>query len=319
MENESKSIITIATGKDIYIQMACNLAMSFLLWNVNNNISFYLVTDNSESVPECLKNKINIILINSVDYPTGFSIKLYLDKFIQTDKNLFIDCDCLIYGNLSYVFDLFEGKTMSAIGEEWNKGEFFCSVEKMIKVMNIPHMPVFVGALYYVQKSNITSQIFEFARKTQKKYDELGFVRLRGKENEEPLLSVAMAKFNQTVIKDNFQIKADMMSFTEIQSNIINGKAHLSNNNGKYPTWQKCDESFPLIVHFNSSFTEGFQYKTEIFRLKLYRKINLKLITNVLAGVFLYFPGKSKQILKSKFRPFYHKLLGIRTLQNTNR
>ena len=42
------SAVTIAVGKEYYLNLAKNLLRSFLLWNNENEIHFLLLTDNRE-------------------------------------------------------------------------------------------------------------------------------------------------------------------------------------------------------------------------------------------------------------------------------
>ena len=47
-----KAVITLATGKDIYINMAVNLARSFKRWHSDSSIEFFLATDQVNLIPE---------------------------------------------------------------------------------------------------------------------------------------------------------------------------------------------------------------------------------------------------------------------------
>ena len=315
-----KSVITLAVGKKIYIEMALNLAKSFLIWNKGNGIEFILVTDRIDIVAKSIIYKdITVIEINTKDYDDGFAIKLHLDKFIKTNETVFIDCDCLVYNDLTSTFEKFENHSFSSIGEVCNSGDFFGNVSSICKQFGLDSLPRFVGAVYFVRKSTIATEIFEYARQLKPNYDDIGLVRLRGKENEEPLLAISMAKHNQKPILDDGLIKADRMSFSSIRCNVLNGKCELFNKIQEYPTWNKLNYSKPIIAHFNASFSEHYVYKAEVMRLRLFYRTNSKMISNFISNFIVYYPGLILELSKMMFRPIYHKIFGVRRVSESSR
>src|ERR1051325_8359999 len=93
-----RAVFTFATGKPVYLEMACALARSFQLWNRGGDIPFFLATDApSESIPGDLQD-LPIIPLRPEQYGIGFSPKLHLDKLAPLDRSLFVDADCLCVG-----------------------------------------------------------------------------------------------------------------------------------------------------------------------------------------------------------------------------
>jgi hypothetical protein len=76
----NRNIITIATGKKLYINLAINLARSFLWWHPDSDITFILVTDQPEFLPPDLTYKIQLHIIQHDELGIGFSSKLHLDE-----------------------------------------------------------------------------------------------------------------------------------------------------------------------------------------------------------------------------------------------
>lgn len=319
-EITQRSVITIATGKPYYIDLAVNLARSFLYWHPESEIQFWLVTDQPKLVPKEVADSIHIKSIDPNQYGTGFSTKLYLDEFAQTKYTLFIDADCLVYGNLEKVFDKFEGSAVSAIGDNVTAGDFFCNVAQVIKQLDIVYMPRFVGGIYYLEKNEVSKNVFSQARKLLPSYDKLGLIRLRGKENEEPLVALGMSHFSQKTIPEDGNIKADRMFYHHINTNVLSGKAKLWNNN-KYPqgAYFQINESHPIIVHYNASYAENYEYLTEAHRLYLYSKLQSKLLANVTSYLQYTIPGKLKEGIKNALRPLYHALFGYRSVSISKR
>src|SRR4051812_48074082 len=96
--SEQRNVLTIATGKTLYLNLAINLARSFYYWNKNENINFYLATDMPDKLPADVEPYINLIPLREGELGSGFSPKLHLDKLAPAGCTLFIDSDCLVYG-----------------------------------------------------------------------------------------------------------------------------------------------------------------------------------------------------------------------------
>src|SRR5580704_13424796 len=115
-ESRSKrSVFTIATGSEVYLRYAFNLARSFALHNDVEQTSFYVVTDLRCSLPADLS------FVRTIDLPgeiarRGLSTKLYLDVLAPTEISLFLDSDCLVFRDLEFVFDSFRGRSISVVG-----------------------------------------------------------------------------------------------------------------------------------------------------------------------------------------------------------
>jgi hypothetical protein len=321
---DEKAILTIATSKKMYVDMACNLAMSFLLWNDPTEIKFSIITDCPQFIPQKLKEKISIIEISPGELGEGFSAKLHIERFSPARHTLFIDSDCLVYGNLNTVFDLFKGRSLSAIGYKRYEGldVGFCNdISKVIAYNNIEYFPLLCGSVYYFEHNDKTSRIFDHARSLVKTYHDMGLISLRGKENEEPLMAISMAKFNEEPVNDTGFVKADRMFYEYLETNIIRGKARLWNEkNIPVPEYSILKEANPLIVHFNAAYAESFEYESEVFRIK---KVFLQNWNKEIANIYAYLtstaPGKFKKTTKDILRPVYKSIFGHRKIKTSNR
>lgn len=320
--NLDKAVITIGTGKPLYIQMAVNLARSFKWWHKNSSIQFYLATDRKDLIPEDLQD-INIIELNSEQANQGFCSKLYLDQLAPANKNLFIDADCLCYGNLDFVFERFKNCSVSAIGKLMKEGEFFGDIKNICHKFNVPEIPVFVGSVYYLEKGQLCSQIFKTAREIKLKYDEYGLVRLRGKPNEEPLISISMALHNQKNIEDNGQIKADLMCFESIiKADILTGitKLNVIKDKQKEPSFITAN---PVIIHYNDTYIQDHNYliaSSILKKIMLYKWNRWQALayTNLLA----FFVRQYREIIrfiKDNLRFIYRMLFGYRQIKKNVR
>jgi hypothetical protein len=315
----NRSVITIAVGKPYYLNLAENLLKSFLLWNSNNEIQFLLLTDNARFFNKYNANsKVSIQQINLSETDKSFTSKFKLFELAIASDNLFIDCDCLIYKDISYIFEAFKRSSFSAVGNDIADGDFFCNVKNALDYFNLRAMPKFVGSVYYFKKDFKAKRIFKTAEELKKRYDELGFVRLRGKENEEPLFAVALAMEGETLLPNKGTIKADMMYYKKIACNVLNGKAIVSKPILDIAGGEMIpDNACPAILHFNGSFSEGYHYKSESFRLR-YNSYNVHAV-NALSFINFKVSDTIKSGFKNCFRPVYRFIWGYRKIGKSNR
>ena len=148
-------------------------------------------------------------------------------------------------------------------------------------------------------------------------YDNLGFVRLRNKENEEPLFAVAMALCNEKLSNHDGTIKADAMYYEDIRTNVLTGKREVSRANYKIAGGEQIpSKGKPAILHFNNYYTRSYIYLKDVSRLNL--KKNGFFIEIVF---FFYFDLIShiKKFLKKIFRPVYRVFIGKRTISVSHR
>lgn len=325
-----RTIITIAVGKKLYVEYACNLALSFLFWNTNNKIEFLLVTDLPELVPDQIKNKIVIKVVKLGDVESGFLSKLYLINFLNDGANLFIDADCLIYGDVSKVFDEFRDHKISAIGYTIKRGlniAFVKNISKTLNKLNLNYYPIICGSVYYfnAEDKEMVSKFFSYAQQQKLNYAGLGLIKLRNTENEEPLFALSMSKFNCMPISDDGSIKADRMFYDFNKKNILKGKSYLFNKGEPpIPIYSKLSEASPLIIHYNARYTETYEYQSDANRLKLVllKHFSIK-FTEFYVSLVIEWPGRLKQktayIIKETFRPFYRRIFGIRKVEKSLR
>jgi hypothetical protein len=308
-----RSIITVAVGKPYYLNLALNLARSFLLWHKNSELEFLLLTDNPGYFKTFLNQpKVKVKALNVSEAEKSFTSKFLLIDHIEAEQNLFIDCDCLIYQPLDSVFDQMDLYDFTAIGKKQTEGTFFCDIRAIIKRFGIKALPTFVGSVYFFKNNNTARAIFAKAIELKAKYDELGFVRLRDKENEEPLFALAMALNNQDPIADNYKVKADLMYYTKWRTNVLKGEVNLYKQESQEPAHHR-----PAIVHFNDKFSEGYQYLIDELRLA---NPNQNSLVSTMKGRFAYqFPQQLLNLVKVLLRQLYHQLLGPSAVKKNKR
>lgn len=319
----NKNIITLATGKKFYFDLAINLARSFVVWNKHAGIDFYIATDLNYELPDDLAGYIKIISLKPNQYGLGFSPKIHLDKIAPPGRTLFIDSDCLIFDNLLNVFERFEGKTVSVVGSHISSGEWFGNIDIICKKFNLPHIPKFNGGLYYLENGPETTEIYKSAREIEKNYDEIGFVKLRNRPNDEVIMALAMQIHNQTPVADDGKVMSDPQACPGgYKINIINGKRWLFNPPFPHPlhqVWYPFEKVEPIIFHFLGSYTHDYPYRREAYRLKKTLKNQLNLRTESFAKIFIEWPDRIESSFKKLLRPTYTFLFGHRKIKKSER
>lgn len=181
-------------------------------------------------------------------------------------------------------------------------------------------MPRFVGGIYYFERTDTAQKVFEYARELKPQYDDLGLIRLRGSENEEPLIALAMAKYGLRAYPEDGSIKADRMFYSYCDVNVLKGRALFWNEEAIIPkAYFHLKESKPIVGHFNASFAENYEYLSESTRLKLFSKTQSKIFANAISQVFIVWPGKLKSITKDFLRPIFHFFFGTRKIKPSKR
>lgn len=318
-----RSVLTIATGKEYYINLAVNLARSFLYWHPDGSIIFQLVTDLPELVPPDVRSRIQIIQVNPGELGTGFTPKLHLDKLVSEGQTFFIDSDCLIFESLDRLFERFKGHSVSVVGNYIAQGEWFGNIDAICRQFNIPHMPKFNGGLYYLEKGATATAVYSTARELENKYDEIGFVRLRDRPNDEVLMALAMQLNGQTPVIDDGAIMSDPQACPGgYEIDVITGKRWLINPPAPHPlhqSWYPFIKVSPAIFHFLGSYTSGYPYSREAYRLEKSLSNKLNWATEFIGLLTIEYPVKIIETVKNIFRPLYHKIVGYRKVKISKR
>jgi hypothetical protein len=318
-----RNVLTIATGKKLYIDMALNLARSFWLWNSGTGIKFYLATDQPGQLPEDIKSYVNILHIQPGELGEGFSSKLHLDKLAPEGQTLFIDSDCLVYGNLETVFEKFEGHAVSVVGGYISGSEWFGDIAAICKKFKVKQLPKFNGGIYYLENGTKAKAVYQLARQLETQYDEIGFVRLRNRPNDEVIIALAMALSNEAPIKDDGTIMSDPLSCPgNFTTDIVKGKTSLYNPPKPSPLhqdWYPFERVHPLIIHFLGHHSLSYQYKKDAYLLQNLRSGKVGFGKNLAAAIRIEWPMKIKIVLKNTFRPAYKLLFGIRQVKPSER
>lgn len=316
-----RAAFTIAVGKPMYLRMACALARSFRIWHQQSDIRFFIATDADRgSLPSDLQD-IDLIAIKPGEFGTGFQPKLHLDKLAPASCSMFIDADCLCVGPLDEAFDTFAGMPVSVIGGKITEGEWGGDVATICARTGAEHLIRFNGGVYYLERGETCSSVYRTARELEPKYDELGFLRLRGCANDEALISVAMSLQSLRPVADRGDIMNSLLAGPGgVAIDVFEGRAVLKNPRGhkKHNPWYPMEEMRPRLVHFLGTELDTYPYRREELRLRQFCQQGWpKAVATLWADVTFSLPWLLLDGLKRVLRPAYHRLFGPRAIRST--
>jgi hypothetical protein len=322
-KSSQRAVLTLGSGKPIYVQMAVNLVRSFKHWHQGSSIRCVLATDQKYLIPPDLQD-IEIIELQQGQYGQGFSPKLYLDKLAPADQTLFVDADCLCVGSLEPVFDRFAGHGVSVVGGIISEGEWFGDIAAACRRFGVAALPKFNGGIYYLEKGEVSDRVYTTARELEPEYDEIGLVRLRNRPNDELLMAIAMALHNQTPIPDDGSILSDPQACPGgLFIDGLRGKSRLINPPAPHPrhqAWYPFAEVHPVLVHFLGHHTSNYPYKREELRLELAVAKGWQIwAADIWATLFCSIPILSVRTVKDALRPAYHRLFSSRPVSVSER
>ena len=189
----NRGFVTIATGKDHYYRIARNLLYSYKLHA--GAYPFAIICDReNEYTAEFDK----IVLLKNPN-------KSYLDKLslfdcLPFDETIFIDADCLVYGNIDRWWEQFEsGDDFSVFGYAYQdltvKNGWFLTEGMKEYREKIHFVPSFSGGIYFLRNTNTCRQVFEIAKDAAKHYHEYPFAIFKNPADE-PVIALGMAVMN---------------------------------------------------------------------------------------------------------------------------
>lgn len=308
------AVITLATTRPIFVRMAIALARSFLFWNRGTGIGFYIVTDLEFALPRDLQD-VGVLRVAPGALGTGFSPKLRLDEIAPAARTLFLDADCLCFGPLAGVFDRFAGRAVSVAGTTRTEGDWWCDIAALRARLGLGPMPFFNGGLYYLEPGAEASAVYARARALEDQYDGLGLMRLRGRPNDEILMSIALAERGLMPVEDDGSLLGclddDTVAFASMD--VLGGTCRLVPKDGRPAV-------APRIVHFLDYISEQWPYRAEALKLRLASEQGLPpALARALAAAAISLPGRAADAAKDVLRPAYRSLFGARTVAATDK
>lgn len=248
----SLGFITIATGHEHYYKMAYHLLNSYRHFSANL-LPFAILAGQENIYTSAFDD---CILLQS-------SRQNYLDKldmfpYLPYETSIFIDADCLAYGDLNGLFPMFQsGDDFSCFGrvlpledktgwfEYQNLGEL---KEKVSYVVGLH------GGIYYMRKTEKCRAVLETAQQLAPRYREFQFKGNFATPGDEPLVALSMA------LNRCKPIPHDLSAILCYWEHV--GQMRLSVPKGKAATRDGSVQT--NLLHWGTRFTKTPLYKKQI-------------------------------------------------------
>ena len=187
---KTRGFVTIATGKTHYYRIAANLLCSYRLhagaW------PFAIICDRENEYTARFDKVVRM------DAPTNSYLdKLRLFECLPWDETIFIDADCLVYGDIDSWWELFEqADDCSVFGcayEDLDTDRGWFRTAGMGEFRDrIRFVPSFSGGVYYLRSTETCRRVFETARHAAAHYRDYPFAIFRDPADE-PVIALGMA------------------------------------------------------------------------------------------------------------------------------
>ncbi len=248
--------VTVATGDDRFYRIARNLLRSYRLFS-KNPLPFALIADREN---ELTAEFDRVVLIS--DAEKNYNDKLKLFRELPFDETIFVDADCLAYGDLNDWFAFFaDAGDFAAFGysiDDLTSADGWFDPAGMREFSpQITFIPNFNGGVYYLRKTEKCAKVFEIANYCAPRYADYSFRKFK-EAADEPLLALGAAVCGLRPVERTevvFKPKRGFRSDLSIPSATIRPK--------------KDAAPIPIrLVHFGSFKTQLSFYRSEVAKMQ---------------------------------------------------
>lgn len=255
----TKGFITVATGKEEYYRLARNLLHSYRYF-CKEPLPFAVLTD-QENV---LTAEFDDVILFPNGAANSYLDKLSLGEYLPFDETIFIDADCLAFGNLNRLFDYFrEADNFSCFGRVlplddktgWFEYENLGEMKSRVSYVVGLH-----GGIYYMRKGATCRKVFEDAKAFVPDYPKFHFKGRFNTPGDEPLIALSMAVNNCHPIP--FVPEAICCYWEHVDHmtiDITQGLARV----------QQKPEYNAILLHWGTRYTRQLEYQKQVELLRL--------------------------------------------------
>lgn len=248
--------VTIAVGERKYYELAYNLLVSYRL-HMGHKIPFGIYV---EEVNELVSDFDKVFVLDNPQ-------KSYMDKIAimmlpMFDHCVFIDADCLVYGDVSYFFEKLSYKGVTAFGHTLplNSDKGWYNVESLGNLKNRINYGVSLhGGIYSYCNDELTKIIYSTSLEILAHYQDFEFKMFK-KPADEPIIALSLALNNCHPV----ELCGDEFCFLPnakvIRSNILKGYACYEDN--------RSNSYSVRLIHFQNNKTREPLYRLEVSRLR---------------------------------------------------
>lgn len=257
---QSIGFVTIATGDEHYFRIARNLLRSYRHFT-KNPLPFAILTNREN---EYTKEFDQVVMLRE---PTGSYLdKLALYDHLPYDRCIFIDADCLAYGDLNVIFDHFkEADDMCCYGRVlplddktgWFNYEDLGDLQSRVSYCVGLH-----GGIYYICRTPTAKAVFDTANKIAADYHKYNFKGRFSTPGDEPIIALSMALNGCKPIPFHPEGICCYWEYENaMKLDVAKGEARI-----------RSSGQTTHLVHWGTRFTRGLLYQKQVAALMLENK-----------------------------------------------
>jgi len=277
MDNQAKKgILTLGIGQK-FNRQAKYLAYSCILHSPT--LPRAIITDNCDY----FNGLFDVMIPYKADMGDPFKVKLQLQHYSPFYETLFLDSDTLVYTDLHFMWDYFDGQSIVYAGSCRKDGEwYFKEIDKVLQYYNIPWIGQLNSGIFMFKKDDIGLNVLNYAVELHGNHGDINIPYFRGNMfADEPFLAVALGKYNQLPREDFGRLGRSLINSKTVKLDIIKGISKFIKD-GKV--------TFPAIVHFCGD-KKNYYIKEKLKLLFYYKGIPLGMIMgcfiNIIRGFLL--------------------------------
>lgn len=251
---------TVATGDEHYYHIARNLLRSYRHFT-KHPLPFALLADRENAYTQEFDD---VILMK--DTTNSYLDKLSLYDYLPYDISVFIDADCLAYGDLNEIITRFEnaddfccfGRVLPLEDKTgWFNYEDLGDLQSRVSYCVGLH-----GGIYYIRRTQKSAEVFDTAKQIAKEYHKYNFKGNFSTPGDEPIIALSMALNGcRPIPHDTRAICCYWEHENRMDLSVKKGTA-----------WIQDQQKETILVHWGTRFTRQLLYKKQVAELDLLRR-----------------------------------------------
>lgn len=291
----TRGFFTVATGDEHYYRIAANLLRSYRA-HAREKLPFAILADREN---EYTREFDCCILLENPS--SSYLDKLSLYDHLPFDVSVFIDADCLAYGDLNEIFEHFEkaddfccyGRVLPLEDQTgWFNYEDLGDLQSRVSYCVGLH-----GGIYYIRRSEKAKAVFDTAKQIAADYHKYNFKGKFSTPGDEPIIALSMAlngcrpiPFHDDGICCYWEHEGKM------KLDIAQASAEIR------PQGQRTH-----LVHWGTRFTRGLLYQREVAALALMQEPGKRCLSNNIFNLRILLEQAKKFALRVKNK--LHRML----------
>ena len=257
-----RGFITVATGSKKYYRVAANLLKSYRYFT-KNPLPFAILADEENEYTDLFDD---VIILKNPSY--SYLDKIHLLNNLPYKETLFVESDCLAYGDLNEYFEGFiDCGDFAVFGTNYElehqfKNEWgWFEPQKLGKYSSlVKFIPRFGSTFMYMREGEICKKMYDICLDIWNHAGEYGFLPL-----DDQLLAVALAVVDCRCVHSGRKYDCCVYPFYKEHKWKPRPQMHKGVLSYVRPDYGRVEES--LICHWGNYLTTKNLYKREVFSL----------------------------------------------------